>query len=81
MGAGGGLGHPDRQEGQGSIRLTHDQMVGAGVTLGANHSDALAAARVERIGDPRLKRRTPGTLTLVRPVPARPGSPSASPML
>jgi len=46
--------------------LADDEMIGAGVTLGADHGDDLAAAGVERIRDPNLNRRTPGSMTLVR---------------
>jgi len=50
--------------------LADDEMIGAGVTLGADHGDDLAAAGVERIRDPNLNRRTPGSMTLVRPTVA-----------
>jgi len=69
-GCGCGLGHPNRQERQGPVGLADEEMIGAGVTLGADHGDDLAAAGVERIRDPNLNRRTPGSMTLVRPAPA-----------
>src|SRR4051794_32230868 len=69
-GRGRGLGHPDRQERQGLVGLANDEVIGAGVTLGADHGNDLAAAGVERIRDPNLNRRTPGSMTLVRPARA-----------
>jgi len=71
MGSGCRLGHPDRQERQGPVRLADDEVIGTGVTLGTNDGDHLAAARMERIRDPNLKRRTPGSMTLVPPARAR----------
>ena len=50
---------------------------GAGVTFRANDGNDFAAARVKRIEDPNLDCRTPGSMTLLRPVPARPISLSA----
>jgi hypothetical protein len=44
-----------------------------------NDRDGLAAARMKRIDDPNLKRRTPGSMTLLRLAPARAISPSPSP--
>ena len=52
--------------------MANDEVIDAGVTPGTNDGDHLAAARVERIRDPNLKRRTPGSMTLVRQAPARP---------
>ena len=69
MGGGRGRGHPDRQKRQGPVGLADDEVIGADMTLGADNGDHLAAARVERIRDPNLKRRTPGSMTLVRPSP------------
>jgi hypothetical protein len=46
--------------------LADDEVIGADVTLGPDNGNHLAAARVERIRDPNLKRRTPGSMTLVR---------------
>jgi hypothetical protein len=66
VGGGCGLGHPDRQERQGPVGLADDEVIGADMTLGANNGDPLAAAGVERIRDPNLNRRTPGSMTLVR---------------
>ena len=71
VGGGRGLGHPDRQKRQGPVGLADDEVIGAGMTLGADNGDDLAAARVERIRDPNLKRRTPGSMTLVRRAWAR----------
>jgi len=51
--------------------LADDEVIDAGVTLGSDHGDDLAAAGVERIRDPSLNRRTPGSMTLVRPGSAR----------
>ena len=72
MGGGRGRGHPDRQKRQGPVGLADDEVIGADMTLGADNGDHLAAARVERIRDPNLKRRTPGSMTLVRAGQARP---------
>lgn len=69
MGCGRGFGHPDRQERQGPVGLANDEVIDAGVAFGADNGDHLAAAGVERIRDPNLKRRTPGSMTLVRPIP------------
>ena len=71
MGGGRGLGHPDRQKHQGPVGLADDKVIGADMTLGADNGDYLAAARVERIRDPNLKCRTPGSMTLVRRARAR----------
>ena len=71
MGGGCGLGHPDRQKRQGPVGLADDEVIGADMTLGADNGDHLAAAGVERIRDPNLKRRTPGSMTLVRREPAK----------
>jgi hypothetical protein len=51
--------------------LADDEVIGADMTLGADNGDHLAAARVERIRDPNLKCRTPGSMTLVRRCPAQ----------
>jgi hypothetical protein len=51
--------------------LADDKVIGAGMTRGADNGDHLAAAGVERIRDPNLKRRTPGSMTLVRRASAR----------
>jgi hypothetical protein len=71
VGGGCGLGHPDRQKRQGPVGLADDEVIGADMTLGADNGDHLAAAGVERIRDPNLKRRTPGSMTLVRQGGAR----------
>ena len=71
MGGGCRLGHPDRQKRQGPVGLADDEVIGANMTLGADNGDHLAAAGVERIRDPNLKRRTPDSMTLVRPAPAK----------
>jgi len=42
-----------------------------GVTLRTNYRDGFAAARVKRIEDPNLNRRTPGSITLLRRWSAR----------
>jgi hypothetical protein len=47
-------------------------MFGAGVPLRTDHRDHLAVARMKRIKDPNLKRRTPGSMTLLRVAPAKP---------
>lgn len=49
------------------------------MTLRADHRDRLATPRVKRVGDPDLKRRTPGSMTLSRPALARPTSRLQSP--
>ena len=46
-------------------------MVNPAVALGAQYLDGFASARVERVGDPDLKRRTPGSMALARAAPAR----------
>jgi hypothetical protein len=71
VGGGCGLGHPDRQKRQGPVGLADDEVIGADMTLEADNGDHLAAAGVERIRDPNLKCRTPGSMTLVRREPAR----------
>jgi hypothetical protein len=60
------LGHPRRQQSQSLIGLPDDKMLGAGMALRTDHLDCLAAARMESIEDPNLKRRTPGSMKLVR---------------
>ncbi len=65
MGGGRRFGHPDRQERQGLVGLADDQVIGAGVTLATDNGNHLSAARVERIRDPNLECRTPGSMTLV----------------
>jgi hypothetical protein len=67
------LGHPRRQQRQGVVGLPDDEMLSAGVALAADHHDPLAAARVKRIKDPNLKRRTPGSMTLLRPAAVKRG--------
>ncbi|SDR57754.1 IstB-like ATP binding protein [Rhizobiales bacterium GAS191] len=42
-------------------------MIGAGMSLVAHDDDNLACAGMERIADPNLTRRTPGSMTLLRP--------------
>ena len=64
--------HPRRQQRQGPIRLSDDEVLGARVTLRTDDHDRLAAARMKRIEDPNLGRRTPGSMTLLRPASARP---------
>jgi hypothetical protein len=46
-------------------------MVDACVALAADRDNNLAAPRMEWIKDPHFNRQTPGTMTLVRPAPAR----------
>ena len=53
-------------------------MLSAGVALRADHHHRLAGARVKGIKDPSLRRRTPGSMTLLRAAPARPMSPPPS---
>jgi hypothetical protein len=50
--------------------LPDDEMLDAGVALYADGRDNFTAARVKRIDDPNLNRRTPGSMTLLRPAPA-----------
>jgi hypothetical protein len=71
VGGGRGRGHPDRQKRQGPVGLADDEVIGADMTLGADNGDHLAAAGVERIRDPNLKCRTPGSMTLVRCCPTQ----------
>jgi hypothetical protein len=54
-------------------------MIYASVALAAARDNNLAAPRMERIKDPHFNRRTPGIMTLARPAPAKPISPSLSP--
>ena len=61
------LDHPGRQQCQSPIGLPDDEVVGAGVPLDTDDGDDLAAARVKWIRDPDLKRRTPGSMTLLPP--------------
>jgi hypothetical protein len=65
-----GVGHPPRNQRQRPIRLPDDEMLDAGVALYADGRDNFTAARVKRIDDPNLNRRTPGSMTLLRPAPA-----------
>jgi len=64
------FGHPVRQQRQCMVRLADDQVLGAGVALGADGHDRLAVARMERIVDLDLKPQTPGSMTLVCPASA-----------
>ena len=59
-------GHPCRQQRQRPIRLPDDEMFGTGMVLRTDHHDHLTAARMKRILNPNLKRRTPGSMTLLR---------------
>ena len=40
-------------------------MLSAGMALGADYRDGLAAPRMKRIDNPNLNRRTPGSMTLL----------------
>src|SRR5438067_1975176 len=64
------LGHPRRQQRQREIRLPDSEVRYAGVTPRTDYRDGFTAARVKRIEDPNLNRRTPGSMTLLRPAPA-----------
>src|SRR5205814_1375790 len=61
------LGHPRRQQRQREIRLPDNEVRYAGVTPRTDYRDGFTAARVKRIEDPNLNRRTPGSMTLLRP--------------
>jgi len=50
-------------------------MIRAGMSLVADDDDTFARAWMERIADPNLTRRTPGSMTLFRPEPAKAISP------
>src|SRR5438067_13168689 len=65
------LGHPRRQQRQREIRLPDNEVRCAGVTPRTDYRDGFTAARVKRIEDPNLNRRTPGSMTLLRPAAAR----------
>src|SRR5207248_3647435 len=65
------LGHPRRQQRQREIRLPDNEVRYAGVTPRTDYRDGFTAARVKRIEDPNLNRRTPGSMTLLRPASAR----------
>ena len=53
-------------------------MLGTGMALGADRRDDRAAPWVKRIDDPDLNRRTPGSMTLLRPASAKVGLPVPS---
>ena len=72
------LGHPGRQQRQGAIGLPDNEVIGACMPPDADHRDEITRARVKPVRDPDFKRRTPGSMTLVRPAPARRISPSPS---
>jgi hypothetical protein len=55
-------------------------MLGAGMSLRADRSNHLTAARVERTDNPHFNRRTPGSMTLLRPVWTRASSPARWPI-
>ena len=59
-------GHPSWQKRQGPIRLADHQMFHASVPLDPDNCHKIAASRVERIADPFLAPRTPGSMTLLR---------------
>jgi hypothetical protein len=65
------LDHPGRKQSQGPIRLMDDEMITSRMPLGADNTDEIAASRMIRIGDLRLKSQTPGSMTLVRPARAK----------
>jgi len=69
------VGHPRRQQCQRPIQLPDHEMLGAGVTLYADDRNDFTAAWVKRIGDPNFDSRTPGSMTLLRPVRANRISP------
>jgi hypothetical protein len=64
--------HPRRQQCKCAIRLPDDEMLGACVTLYADNRNDFTAAWVKWIGDPNFDSRTPGSMTLLRPAPAKP---------
>jgi hypothetical protein len=74
-----GTRHPRRQQRQGAVRLTNDQVIDARVPLGADYLNKLIMLRVKGISDDYLGRQIPGSMTLFRQEPARPISPSPSP--
>jgi hypothetical protein len=51
--------------------LPDDEMLGAGMSLGANRRNDLTAARVKRIDDLYFNRQTPGSMPLLRPAAAK----------
>ena len=46
-------------------------MLDTGMALGADRRNGLTATRMKRIEDPNFNRRKPGSMTLLRPAPAR----------
>src|SRR5271156_202974 len=72
------LGHPGRQQRQGAIGLPHNEVIGACMPPDADHRDKITHTRMKPIRDPDFKRRTPGSMTLVRPEPVRRIWPSPS---
>jgi hypothetical protein len=66
------LGHPGRQQRQGAIGLPDNEVIGACMPPNADHRDEITRARMKPIRDPDFKRRTPGSMTLVRPAPGNP---------
>src|SRR5205814_8105554 len=66
------LGHPRRQQRRREIRLPDNEVRYAGVTPRTDYRDGFTAARVKRIEDPNLNRRTPGSMTLLRAARGRP---------
>ena len=73
------LGHPRRQQRQGVIGLPDNEVIGARMPPDADHRNEITRARVKPIRDPDFKRRTPGSMTLVRPAPAKRILPLPSP--
>jgi hypothetical protein len=69
------LDHPGREQSQGPIRLTDDEMIASRMSLGADNTDEIAASRMIGIGNQHLKSQTPGSMTLVRLGPAKRTSP------
>jgi hypothetical protein len=70
--------HPSGQQSKRAIPLPNNQMLNASVALAADNDNNLAAPRMEGIKDPHFNRRTPGIMTLVRPVSAKVGLPAPS---
>ena len=59
-------GHPGWQQCQGPVGLPNHQVFDASVALDTNNYDEFTTSWMERVSDPLLARRTPGSMTLVR---------------
>lgn len=68
------IGHPRRDQGERAIRLDDDQMIDSSEPASKHDRNQLAAARMKRIVNPCLERRTPGIVALPRAAWARAGS-------